>query len=833
MKTNSSNGFYGGIVFPSLLAVVMFVIALFIVLIPSVEQSIMNEKKLMISELTQTAWSLLNEYYTDTQNTLLTDSAARNKASLKIKDIRYGKEHKDYFWIINTQPTMVMHPYRSELIGKPLNNYTDANGKKLFTEAVSIARHQGDGYIEYMWQWKDDSNKIVPKLSYVKAFEPWNWVIGTGIYLDDVENEIKQYRSRVLTIALAVIMVVAVSLMFVIRQSLQIENKRIQAENKLQQSRLKYKSLVEASTEGTLMLLNNRIIYSNLKFSKLSGYKIEDIINMSFEQLFSAKLETILNDIKNPKQTFTFETNLHCKGGTLKDVILSMSAVEQLQTKNLIVVCKELSSKMIMEKEAGKLSNELRTTLNLMNQPILCFYSDIHKVPSDCSIQKAIQYMQRKHTDILFIELNNSIIGVVTSNDILWRAVNKKLNLDIPVTAIMSAPVITLPDDALLYEVMLALSKHQTSHIAIKTSNNKYIGELGYKQIAQIQHNTLSYFIKQIEDSGSVSELKSIYTRVPVLVNALVNSSEHTENITRIITSVADAITQRLIELTIEEIGTPPCSFAFMALGSEGREEQTLLTDQDNAIIIDANEHTYTPEVKQYFNLMGEMVCDMLHNIGYTYCKGNVMAKNPAWNCPVTQWKNYFKKWIESSDPKSILDASIFFDFRCVYGNRLIISELRNYIHVLLKDKAVFFYQLSQPILKYKSPVGIFGGISTGEPDNKQLNLKKAILPIICFSRVYGLKAGISETNSMARLHRLYKQKLLTSEMFGELSQAYNYLMYMRFKYQIKKIIADVPPDNNIDISQLTHIELSTLKKVLAGITNLQTKTSFDFKGSM
>jgi signal transduction histidine kinase len=264
--------FFLSIVFPSILAIALYVLAIFFVVVPAFEDNIMERKKEMISELTNTAWSLLEEFDEEYKSNKLTKEEAQKLAASRIRQIRYGRENKDYFWITDMQPVMIMHPYTSELIDADLSEYQDANGKKLFVESAELVRSEGDGFIEYMWQWKDDPTRIVPKLSYVRGFEPWGWIVGTGIYLEDVREEMTILKNRLLRISLFITLLIAAILSFVIRQSLNIENKRKDAEGKLQLSKQKYKSLVEASTEGTLMILNQSIIFSNAMFNKLIGY---------------------------------------------------------------------------------------------------------------------------------------------------------------------------------------------------------------------------------------------------------------------------------------------------------------------------------------------------------------------------------------------------------------------------------------------------------------------------------------------------------------------------------------------------------------------------------
>ena len=181
MPKNNLNRFFAFIVFPSILAIGFFILLFFTIVLPSYEKNIMEGKKETIFELTNTVWSLLEDYHHEVLQLDLPEDTARILAAERIKQIRYGDEYKDYFWIIDKQPVMIMHPYRPELANTDLSDYQDPEGKLLFVEATRIVAENGEGFINYMWQWKDDSTRIVPKLSYVKEFAPWGWIVGTGI----------------------------------------------------------------------------------------------------------------------------------------------------------------------------------------------------------------------------------------------------------------------------------------------------------------------------------------------------------------------------------------------------------------------------------------------------------------------------------------------------------------------------------------------------------------------------------------------------------------------------------------------------------------------------
>lgn len=834
MPHNHLHKFFISIVLPSILAIALFILSTFLFILPLVEHNIMDKKKEMISELTNTVCSLIEEYNQEHEQGNLTLEEAQQLAALRIERIRYGDESKDYFWIIDHHPNMVMHPYRPDLLKTDLATYKDPKGKKLFVEATKVvSENNGAGYIDYMWQWKDDSTRIVPKLSYVKSYDRWNWIVGTGIYLEDVRIEIRVLKNRLLRISLFIILVIAIIILYVIRQSLSIERKRKTAEENLMLSRQKYKSLVEASTEGTLMIMNNDIIFSNIKFSKLVGYEIHEILTLQFEELFEVKWSEVVGAFTDPDKSVSIDTSLKCKDESHKDIVISLSKFNNQTGTGYIIVTKEVSQLKQLEQETENLSQELQSSLMLMNQPIYCFVQPVLKCSVDTTIQEAASLMKRKKRSVIFIHRDGDIVGVLNNNDLNNRVIAENVNVEKPVIEVMTSPIVTISENALLYEAIIQLKTKNISHTLTKKENGTITGVVGFEDIMRMQQNSVSYLIKEIEVAEGVEALQKIHMRVPVLVNALIESGDKTHNITRIITSISDAIVNRVLQLTIEDVGTPPCRFAFMVMGSEGRMEQTLLTDQDNAIVFENQEGDKLDIAYRYFIEMGEQVNKTLDKIGYKLCKGEVMARNPKWTQPLTVWKDYFTGWVNNSDPQSIMEASIFFDFRAVFGSSEIVSDLRDHVNQSTEHKSVFFYNMAQSVIKYKSPINMFGNLisdTTGQED--AVDIKRILLPVISFIRLYSLRHDIVETNSLARLKQLYLQQIIQKSMYIELKQSYNFLMQQRFREQAKSILNNEPATNHISIVTLTHIELASLKKILGEINNLQTKTSFDFKVS-
>ena len=234
---------------PALVSILLFTATIFLYLIPAFEENMMTRKREMIRELTQTTWTLLEQLEAQVQNGELSRAEAQREAILQVSALRYGPEMKDYFWINDMHPTLVAHPYRPDLVGADMTNYADPTGKCIFVEFAKVAREQGGGYVDYMWQWKDDPKNIVPKLSYVQGFAPWGWVIGTGIYIEDVRAEIDALTRRMSYFCFTILSFIVLLLAYVTWQGARAEQQRLLG---LEQIRLREAELAHVTRRSLL-----------------------------------------------------------------------------------------------------------------------------------------------------------------------------------------------------------------------------------------------------------------------------------------------------------------------------------------------------------------------------------------------------------------------------------------------------------------------------------------------------------------------------------------------------------------------------------------------------
>lgn len=241
------------IILPATLSVVLFLLTLFLLVLPALESTLLSQRRETIRQLNEVAWSALAFYQKKEEQGALSRQAAQAAAIEHVKNLRYGVDSKDYFWINDMVPRLIMHPYRPDLVGRDVSEFADPDGKKLFKEFVTVVRKNGSGYVDYKWQWMDEPERIVQKISFVKRFPPWNWVIGTGLYIDDIRAEIAAITHKLTLICLAILLLVSLLSAFIIWQAIRVERKRLQAEEK---SRLQQEQLFQAAkmaSVGTLV----------------------------------------------------------------------------------------------------------------------------------------------------------------------------------------------------------------------------------------------------------------------------------------------------------------------------------------------------------------------------------------------------------------------------------------------------------------------------------------------------------------------------------------------------------------------------------------------------
>jgi len=951
--------FFVNIILPTFITIILLLLTIFLIIIPRFRDNIMVGKRQMIQELTNAAISILENYEKDERNGLLSKDLAQQVAISRIQYIRYGEEHKDYFWITDMTPMMLMHPYRRDLEGKSLKNFTDPLGKRLFVEMVREAKQHGQGYVDYMWQWKDDTAHIVPKLSFVKEFKPWRWIIGTGIYIEDVQEEISHLTHRLLIITLGIAVIIALLLTYITVQSMKIEKKRKTAESLLQVSKEKYKTLVDATTEGLIMVVDRKMIFTNNKVHELTGFTEDELLHQSFQFLLSSKNTLSAKEIFQNRELpeGQFELLLTSKSGVEIEALISISSIVFYEQEGKLVTIKDTSvqkhpegkaediihlmdvadlglirilpdekakilyagpfvvklfgflnqkelsqhslldffvdpeekksfkklllaegkiknisikikrtdgtiiivaiSMILIKTETGQMlgegiladitrqSREIEETTSiisrleahshLLQSGLSDYLKPAFKTTLNTPVIDVIERLKKSKCDAMLItDGHEANMGIVTLNDIMTRVLLIDRDLEKPVWEVMSAPLETADTDTTIFQALTRMKEKDISHLIIRNSTGSILGLIQKKDLlAAVVHST-AFFEQQIGKAQNTDEIALLYHEFRKYLQIIIKQNADPVIIGKTIASFSDSITGRLIDLACEEIGNPPVDFAFIALGSEGRMEQTLATDQDNAIIFGDASDIDPGIVQTWFNKLGEIVCNNLNTIGYRFCKGRIMAKNPMWCKPLPTWKNYFSQWITNTEPKNLMDISIFFDLRTIYGNHLLTEELRTHINKISDGNGSFFYNLTENIRLFRSPLGLTGNIHTERRDERDyFNLKTALAPYVMFARIYSIYHKLSLSNTSGRLKALQQLQVLPGSTFDEIMFGYTFLMQQRYRHQVSRLEKEEEIDNSLALQDLTEMEETILKKILAQSADLLNRLNIDFKSTV
>mgnify|MGYP001765576445 CR=1 FL=1 len=855
-----------------------------------------------------------------------------------------------------------MHPYRSDLNGQDLSGFRDPRGVPIFVEFAEMVRLEGEGYINYVWQWKDDPARLEPKESYVKGFEPWGWLIGTGIYTDDVHNEIAQIERHLVNASLVISGAVVVLLLFVLQQSLRIERERQEVLDILRESTERYHSLVEATTEGTLLILDERCRYANPTFLRMTGYTAQQLEFLELSDLLPREEENAVfwerfsqlgwQDAPDTAVSAAFEGVLRHADGHILECVLAVNPIVFAGQRGMILLARDvvsqsavlgeemlsqaaqsaplgifralaarratllemnpaassffsldqpaladlfseaaefesffqalqdmgeiqdhvlhmetkdaaarfvsLSVRLVRDEgnhpvylvgtlqdvttrqrqETGReaLIEKLQASLLFLHQPIALLGRDVLACDMHTSIAELARRMNERKVTAALVSSESAVVGIVTDHDMRARVLAENIPASVPIHTIMSAPLSRIPEDALIYEALMQMEEKGVRHLVVEDLDGQIVSVIDNKSLIQFQRYGAIVLAREISRSVSPEEVAAHAQRTPPLVKTLLESSARPRHVTKMLASICDASTERLVQLAIDELGTPPADFAFIAMGSQGRQEQTLVTDQDNGIIFTPVANSDQQAANEYFLQLGERVCAGLNRAGYPFCRGGVMANKPRWCRSLPDWISGFDEWMHKSEAQEIIDLSIFFDFRTVYGNADLTRELRRAIYVTLSSEGAFLHHFARNAITFKPPFRLLGNIylSGGATEHAgEINLKDAMMPIVSFARLYALNHQINQTHTLERIEALAERGVVLSSSRDEIMAAYDFLMQLRLQSQVAALEAGRVPTNLVHPAKLGYIQQEMLKQAFAQIAAVQKKVSYDFLGGV
>lgn len=456
----------------------------------------------------------------------------------------------------------------------------------------------------------------------------------------------------------------------------------------------------------------------------------------------------------------------------------------------------------------------------------------------ETSIKNAADLMNKKNVgSILILDIDKKPIGIVTDVDFRKKVIPDNIDTNSPVTKIMSRPVYSVKKDISLAETMLIMLRNNIRHLCITkdgTEQSEAIGIITEHDVLLLQSNNPAIITKEIFQARNLNELPRIRNKIEDIVKEYVRQEVSIHYILEIITEINDSLISKIIELSIIELKLlgftdPEVNFVWLALGSEGRREQAHRTDQDNAILYEDPSPEKAQDTKLYFLELAKMVTGELNACGFAFCPGNIMASNPDLCKSMTEWKNSFFKWIRSGSPEAVLNCSIFFDFRCVYGSKDLSEALESYIHEKIEENQNILRYMALNAVSNSPPLGLFRNflLEKNGKHKHELNIKlRGISPLVDGARVLALKYKVKNRNTYERLEAL-KEKV--PEFRKEYEEAAN-TFHILSRFRLVHSIQNSDSNNYINPDNLSKIEREILKNSFGVIKDLQTHLENHFQ---
>ncbi|WPC07216.1 DUF294 nucleotidyltransferase-like domain-containing protein [Pseudomonas benzenivorans] len=463
-------------------------------------------------------------------------------------------------------------------------------------------------------------------------------------------------------------------------------------------------------------------------------------------------------------------------------------------------------------------------------------------VPVGTSVQDAARVMTEHGVSSLVIfgstpaadtgpRQTQIMAGITTDRDLRTRVLAEGLPLDTPVDLVMSPNPITIQAEDSVFEAMLCMLRNNIHHLPV-VHRQRPVGVINLSDIIKYESQSSLYLVNTIFNRKSVAELQALLPDLRATFLRMVNEEANSHMIGSAMSGIGRSLTQRLLELAEEELGPPPVPYCFMALGSMARDEQLIVTDQDNALVLD---NRFDPRVHdEYFLKLATFVSDGLAACGYSYCKGGIMATNPKWRQPLRVWKGYFNQWIEQPNPETLLNACIFFDLDSVYGEAGLVESLKELLAEKASRNPMFLASLARNALNRTPPLGFFRTFVM-EKDGQQnniINLKgRGTAPLTDLIRVHALACGSKAQNSLERLDAIGETKLLTEEAITQLRHALEFLSIVRIRHQAMDLQEGRDPDNYIEPEKISSSDRHDLKSAFQVLSNAQRFLRFRYPG--
>jgi CBS domain-containing protein len=427
-------------------------------------------------------------------------------------------------------------------------------------------------------------------------------------------------------------------------------------------------------------------------------------------------------------------------------------------------------------------------------------------------------------------DATSPLVGILTDRDLRTRLIAAGLPFDTPVQQLMTPTLVSVQHEQIVSEAWQQMLRHNVHHLPV-LKQEQPIGVITLSDLIRNESNQSVYLVGRILRCKSVEELVSLATDVRACFLQLAQAETHAKLVGVTTSALGRSFQQRLLELAEAELGPPPVRYCFLALGSVARQEQLLVSDQDNAMVL-ANDFDPVRH-DAYFKALATRVSDGLDRCGYPYCTGGVMATNDAWRQPLRAWEQIFTRWIEQPTPQDLLNSSIFFDLDCVAGHAALIERLRHQIARQAKASPRFLASMARNALLRTPPLGFFKGFVM-ESDGRQantINLKRrGTAPLVDLIRVHALAVGSTARNSFTRIKDVTDAGILPPGRGRDLGAALAFISSVRIRHMADDLTGGREPDNSIEPDNLSHFDRKNLREAFLVLDGAQQFLKFRYQ---
>ena len=441
-------------------------------------------------------------------------------------------------------------------------------------------------------------------------------------------------------------------------------------------------------------------------------------------------------------------------------------------------------------------------------------------------------------SSILVVNEEKQPMGIITEKDLVRKVVADGCFVkSLKAEDIVSGNLHTVSPDAFYYEALLLMVGKGVKHLAV-TAEDELIGMITIRDMIISRGTTALSISKNIEQQNTIDALAVTSQEIDKALEGLVAENANSKEILQLITELFDRLTRKVIQVCEQQMideghGSPPVPYSWITMGSSGRQEQFVKTDQDNGIIYENVEPGSKEVVDQYFLRLGEKVVDGLHRCGFALCPGNVMASNPKWCRSSRDWAKSINHWFNKMDPENVRLMTIFLDFRHVYGEKTLCERIRKYVMKGFSDSPSVMHFLAQDDLNHRVPLNFFKQIITEKSGENRgtVNLKgSACVHLVDAMRILSYREGIVATNTLQRLNELSRRSVFSQDDLESITMSYETLMVLRIQQSLKQLRSGKQPDNYIDPDELSKREKAALRDAFITVDRVQTLISHAFK---